>query len=80
MKEDDNETEAARSCEGETHESIRRKKKKKKRKTGKNVNTQRSSEDNADVSVALLNFNFFEKVIQKYVFICKCNTCLIVCL
>ncbi|KAG5889570.1 hypothetical protein JTB14_018555 [Gonioctena quinquepunctata] len=48
VKEDDNETEAAKSCEGEPHE-IKRKKKKKKKKSGKHVNTQRSSEDNADV-------------------------------
>lgn len=51
VKEDDNETEAAKSCEGEaSHESIKRKKKKKKKKSGKHVSTQRSSEDNADVS------------------------------
>lgn len=49
VKEDDNETEAARSCEGDHHESVKRKKKKKKKKSGKYVNTQRSSEDNADV-------------------------------
>ncbi|CAG9839620.1 unnamed protein product [Diabrotica balteata] len=48
VKEDDNETEAAKSCEGEHHE-IKRKKKKKKKKSGKHTNTQRSSEDNADV-------------------------------
>lgn len=52
VKEDDNETEAARSCEGDNHESVRKKKKKKKKKSGKCVNTQRSSEDNADVSVS----------------------------
>lgn len=51
VKEDDNETEANKSCDGEMHhESVKRKKKKKKKKTGKHVNTQRSSEDNADVS------------------------------
>ncbi|CAH0547273.1 unnamed protein product [Brassicogethes aeneus] len=50
VKEDDNETEAAKSCEGENnHESVKRKKKKKKKKSGKHVNTQRSSEDNADI-------------------------------
>lgn len=32
------------------HESIKRKKKKKKKKSGKYVNTQKSSEDNADVN------------------------------
>ncbi|KAI4470318.1 nulp1-related [Holotrichia oblita] len=49
VKEDDNETEANKSCEGDNnHESVKRKKKKKKKK-GKNVNTQRSSEDNAEV-------------------------------
>lgn len=48
VKEDDNETEAAKSCEGDSHD-IKRKKKKKKKKSGKHVNTQRSSEDNADV-------------------------------
>ncbi|XP_023012489.1 nuclear localized protein 1 [Leptinotarsa decemlineata] len=48
VKEDDNETEAAKSCEGEPHE-IKRKKKKKKKKSGKHVSTQRSSEDNADI-------------------------------
>nr|XP_022911969.1 transcription factor 25-like [Onthophagus taurus] len=49
VKEDDNETEANKSCEGDNnHESVKRKKKKKKKK-GKNVNAQRSSEDNAEV-------------------------------
>ncbi|CAH1169502.1 unnamed protein product [Phaedon cochleariae] len=48
VKEDDNETEAAKSCGGETHE-IKRKKKKKKKKSGKHTNTQRSSEDNAEI-------------------------------
>ncbi|XP_057655080.1 transcription factor 25 [Diorhabda carinulata] len=48
VKEDDNETEAAKSCEGEHHE-IKKKKKKKKKKSGKHTNAQRSSEDNADV-------------------------------
>lgn len=53
MKEDDNETEAAKSCEGDAnHESIKRKKKKKKKKSGKHVSTQRSSEDNADVCIS----------------------------
>jgi hypothetical protein len=52
VKEDDNETEAAKSCEGDpNHEAVKRKKKKKKKKSGKHVNTQRSSEDNADVSI-----------------------------
>lgn len=49
VKEDDNETEAGKSCEGNAHESIKRKKKKKKKKSGKYANTQKSSEDNADV-------------------------------
>jgi hypothetical protein len=50
VKEDDNETEAAKSCEGDpNHEAVKRKKKKKKKKSGKHVNTQRSSEDNADI-------------------------------
>lgn len=50
MKEDDNETEAPKSCEGDpNHEAVKRKKKKKKKKSGKHVNAQRSSEDNADV-------------------------------
>lgn len=53
VKEDDNETEAPKSCEGDpNHEAVKRKKKKKKKKSGKHVNPQRSSEDNADV----LNF------------------------
>ena len=50
MKEDDNETEANKSCEGENVQEAMKRKKKKKKKKGKNVNTQRSSEDNADVS------------------------------
>lgn len=49
MKEDDNETEAAKSCEGEAHDSVKRKKKKRKKKPGRYNNTQKSSEDNADV-------------------------------
>lgn len=51
VKEDDNETEAAKSCEGGTpiHENAKRKKKKKKKKSGKHSSTQRSSEDNADI-------------------------------
>ncbi|EFA01445.2 ribosome quality control complex subunit TCF25 [Tribolium castaneum] len=50
VKEDDNETEAAKSCEGDpNHEAVKRKKKKKKKKSGKHVNPQRSSEDNADI-------------------------------
>lgn len=59
VKEDDNETEAARSCEGEAHESIKRKKKKKKKKSGKYVNTQKSSEDNADVW-CFVNFSYHD--------------------
>lgn len=50
VKEDDNETEAAKSCEGDAHESVKKKKKKKKKKSGKYVNAQKSSEDNADVT------------------------------
>lgn len=51
VKEDDNETEANKSCEGDNnnHESVKRKKRKKKKKSGKSVNNQRSSEDNADI-------------------------------
>ncbi|CAG9771067.1 unnamed protein product [Ceutorhynchus assimilis] len=50
VKEDDNETEAAKSCEGEhVHESVKKKRKKRKKKSGKHANTHRSSEDNADV-------------------------------
>nr|CAI5846834.1 unnamed protein product [Callosobruchus analis] len=51
VKEDDNETEAAKSCEGGEREQhdLKRKKKKKKKKSGKHANTQRSSEDNADI-------------------------------
>lgn len=50
MKEDDNETEAAKSCEGENvHESVKKKRKKRKKKSGKQA-AHRSSEDNADVS------------------------------
>lgn len=57
MKEDDNETEANKSCDGEnTHESVKRKRKKKKKKSGKHVNTQRSSEDNADVCIFFFTF------------------------
>lgn len=50
VKEDDNETEANKSCGGDNnnHESVKRKKRKKKKKSGKSVNNQRSSEDNAD--------------------------------
>ncbi|XP_060534648.1 ribosome quality control complex subunit TCF25 [Cylas formicarius] len=50
VKEDDNETEAAKSCEGNpVHESIKKKRKKRKKKSGKHVSTHRSSEDNADM-------------------------------
>lgn len=50
VKEDDNETEANKSCEGnDIHESTKRKKKKKKKKSGKSVTAERSSEDNAEV-------------------------------
>lgn len=50
MKEDDNETEAAKSCEGENiHESVKKKRRKRKKKSGKQTN-HRSSEDNADVN------------------------------
>lgn len=47
VKEDDNETEAPPSCNGDL-EISKRKKKKKKKRSGKYNNTQRSSEDNAD--------------------------------
>ncbi|RZC39718.1 transcription factor 25 [Asbolus verrucosus] len=57
VKEDDNETEAAKSCEGDpNHEAVKRKKKKKKKKSGKHVNTQRSSEDNADQGVQYFTY------------------------
>ncbi|XP_076272258.1 nuclear localized protein 1 [Rhynchophorus ferrugineus] len=49
VKEDDNETEAAKSCEGENiHESVKKKRRKRKKKSGKQPN-HRSSEDNADI-------------------------------
>ncbi|XP_066156693.1 ribosome quality control complex subunit TCF25 [Euwallacea fornicatus] len=49
VKEDDNETEANRSYEGEIHESVKKKRKKRKKKSGKQTSAHRSSEDNADV-------------------------------
>ncbi|XP_050301133.1 transcription factor 25 [Anthonomus grandis grandis] len=49
VKEDDNETEAAKSCEGDNvHELVKKKRKKRKKKSGKH-STHRSSEDNADI-------------------------------
>lgn len=55
VKEDDNETEATKSWEGEREQhEIKKKKKKKKKKGGKLTNPHRSSEDNADVSTFLL--------------------------
>lgn len=42
VKEDDNETEANKSCEGnDIHESTKRKKKKKKKKSGKSVTAEK---------------------------------------
>lgn len=50
VKEDDNETEAAKSCEGDNvHESVKKKRRKRKKKSGKHSSTHRSSEDNADI-------------------------------
>ncbi|KAK9885935.1 hypothetical protein WA026_013812 [Henosepilachna vigintioctopunctata] len=48
VKEDDNETEAPKSCE-DINQEVKRKKRKKKKKVAKHVSTQRSSEDNVDV-------------------------------
>lgn len=56
MKEDDNETEAPIDVV-EVNQEVKKKKKKKKKK-GKYVNTQRSSEENPDVSTTV---NFQEK-------------------
>lgn len=53
MKEDDNETETAKSCDGQNVLECPKKKRKKKKKknSGKHTTNQhRSSEDNADVS------------------------------
>jgi hypothetical protein len=48
VKEDDNETE---NTSGVPHNlDAKKKKKKRKRKTGRQISTKRSSEDNADVS------------------------------
>ncbi|KAL1518069.1 hypothetical protein ABEB36_001750 [Hypothenemus hampei] len=67
VKEDDNETEAAKSCEGENvHESVKKKRKKRKKKSGKQANTHRSSEDNADVDEVERSLREVNRLLGKH--------------